>query len=146
MLKWATFTTFVIFFFFVATSWGYSSLPIVEIGIGDGTAVKAEVAASSSDRARGLMYRESIGDNEGMFFVFDTDGRHAFWMKNVNFAIDILWLDSEMKVVDIVTANTCVENCQNYTPDYPARYVLEVPAGFAAAHGVSTGSALSTAE
>ena len=144
MLKWATFTTFVIFFFFVATSWGYSSLSIIDIGIEDGTVVKAEVTASSSDRARGLMYREGIGENEGMFFVFDTDGRHAFWMKNVNFAIDILWLDSEMKVVDIVTANTCVENCPNYTPDYPARYVLEVPAGFAAAHSITSGSVLST--
>lgn len=144
MLKWATLSTFIIFFFFVATSWGYSSLPIVDIGTEDGTVIKAEVAASASDRAVGLMHRESIGESEGMYFVFDTDGPHTFWMRNVNFAIDILWLDGDMKVVDIATAKPCAEKCPGYAPATPARYVLEIPAGFAAAHSITTGSTLST--
>jgi uncharacterized membrane protein (UPF0127 family) len=144
MLKWVTLSTFIIFFFFMATSWGYTSLPIVEIGVGDGTVVRAEVPTSSVDRARGLMDRDTLGDNEGMFFVFDTDDRYAFWMKDMNFPIDIIWLDSEMTVVDVETAQPCIENCPGYTPDSPARHVLEVPAGFAAAHGISAGSTLST--
>lgn len=143
MLKWVVSAALISFFLLnIANSWGYNSLSIVQIGIGDGTVVTAEVAASPVDRAVGLMYRDGLGDSEGMLFVFDTEGSYAFWMKNVGFPIDILWLDSGMKVVDIETAEPCNEVCPSYVPDSPARYVLEVPAGFAAAHGISAGSVL----
>ena len=145
MLRWMGLAVLLIFSLLnVANSWGYGSPSIVEIGAEDGTVVMAEVVTSFEDRARGLMYRDALGDDKGMLFVFDTDACYAFWMKNMNFPIDILWLDGGMGVVDIATAEPCTDNCLSYVPDHPARYVLEVPAGFAAAHGISTGSILST--
>jgi hypothetical protein len=140
MLKWVTLSTFVIFLFFVATSWGYSSLPFIEIGLKDGTVINVEVAASKHDRERGLMYRDDLGDDEGMLFVFDSEGNYPFWMKNVNFPIDIVWINSDMRVVDTQTAMPCTKHCIDYVSEYPARYVLEVPVGFAAAHSIKIGS------
>ena len=140
MLKWATLSTFIIFFFFMATTWGYSSLPIIEIGLGDGAIIQAEVAASQNERERGLMYREELGEDAGMLFVFEKEDKYQFWMKNVNFPLDIIWVNKDMRVVDIQTAMPCTEHCIEYTPDYPARYVLEVPAGFTAAHNIKTGA------
>jgi uncharacterized membrane protein (UPF0127 family) len=140
MLKWATLSTFVIFLFFVATTWGYTSLPIIEIGFKDGSIIKAEVADTQKDRERGLMYRESLGEDGGMLFVFDSQDRYPFWMKNVEFSIDIIWINGNMRVVDVDTATPCNKHCIEYVPDYPAKYVLEVPAGFAGEKGIKTGS------
>ncbi len=147
MLKWATLSTFVIFLFFVANTWGYTSiLPVVEVGVGGGTVVKAEVAKTQGDRERGLMYRADLASDEGMFFVFDEEGKYPFWMKNVNFPIDIVWINSDMRVVGIQTAMPCTTHCREYVSNYPARYVLEVPAGFAVEKGIKIGSRIETSE
>jgi uncharacterized membrane protein (UPF0127 family) len=119
MLKWATLSTFIIFFFLVATTWGYSSLPIIEIGLKDGT-----------------------GEDEGMLFVFDKEDKYPFWMKGVDFPIDIIWINEKGRVVDAQTALPCSMHCKNYVPGHPAMYVLEVPAGFAGEHGLKIGSAV----
>lgn len=142
MLKWATLSTFIIFFFFVATTWGYANLPTIEIGLKDGTTVTAEVAASKQERERGLMYRDALGEDEGMLFVFEKEDKYPFWMKNVNFPIDIIWINSDMRVVDAQTALPCTTHCKNYTPEYPVMYVLEVPEGFAGEHGIKIGSVI----
>lgn len=140
MLKWATLSTFIIFFFLIATTWGYSSLPVIEIGLKDGTVIKAEVATSKHDREQGLMYRDGLFGDEGMLFVFDKEDKYPFWMKNVGFPIDIIWINSDMRVVGTQTALPCSNHCKEYLPDYRALYVLEVPSGFADEHGIKTGS------
>lgn len=142
MLKWATLSTFIIFFFLIATTWGYSSLPIIEIGLKDGSVITAEVATSKQDRGRGLMYREGLGEDEGMLFVFEKEDKYPFWMKNVDFPIDIIWINEKGRVVDAQTALPCTMHCRNYVPGHPAMYVLEVPAGFAGEHGLKIGSAV----
>jgi hypothetical protein len=90
MLKWTTLSTFIIFFFLIATTWGYTSLPVIEIGLKDGTVVNAEVAASKQNRERGLMYHEGLGEDEGMLFVFDKEDKYPFWMKGVDFPKGLL--------------------------------------------------------
>jgi uncharacterized membrane protein (UPF0127 family) len=140
MLKWATLSTFIIFSCFVATTGGYSSLSTIEIGLKEGTTITAELAVSKHERQRGLMYRDGLGKGERMLFVFDEEDKYPFWMKNVNFPIDIIWINSDFRVVDAQTAVPCTDHCRNYLPEYPAMYVLEVPAGFADAHGIETGS------
>lgn len=122
-------------------------------GQGSGQVIKAsvgnaelylEVAASPGDRAKGLMYRGSLGEKEGMLFVFEDKGYHAIWMKNVRFPIDILWLDDDMRVVYIFReAPPCrADPCPVYMPSSEARYVLELPANFTLKHGIGIGDKL----
>jgi hypothetical protein len=107
----------------------------------DGTAVRVELADTNEARARGLMFHQPLGPNEGMLFVFDAPGRYGFWMKNVPLPLDIIWIDQRQRVVWIVeSAPPCHgEPCPAYVPQTVASYVVEVPGGFAARHGVRVG-------
>jgi len=90
-----------------------------------------EIADDESERARGLMFRQDLGENEGMLFIFDQEEKHSFWMKNTLISLDIVWIDSRGKIVDI-SQNTppCAgDPCPSYMPQKPAKYVLEVAAG-----------------
>ena len=118
----------------------------------DGTAVALEIADTEAERNRGLMFREAIGEQEGMLFVFARPGFYPFWMQNCRIALDILWLDEAFRVVSMAESvppcrldgcePPCGSNaCPSYAPERgtSARYVIEVAAGFAARHGVVTG-------
>jgi len=103
--------------------------------------VYVEISQTDIERSMGLMFREGLAPGSGMFFVFESEDRYGFWMKNVNFALDIVWLDSNLQVVD-VSSNVlpCVADpCKTYLPSRPVRYVLEVPSGFAAENDVGVG-------
>ncbi|MGC8710653.1 MAG: DUF192 domain-containing protein [Candidatus Micrarchaeia archaeon] len=93
----------------------------------------------------GLMKLKRIGKSEGMLFVFGRDARHGIWMLNMQFAIDIIWLDKEFTVVDIASsAKPCksVFKCTTYLPIKDARYVVELNAGEARKMGLRTGAKL----
>ena len=105
-----------------------------------GTCIRAEVAATQDARTRGLMFRKGMAEDKGMLFVFDTEAPYAFWMKNMHFPLDILWIDHNKKIVHVYqNALPCKDVCKNLAPPQPAQFVLEVPAGFVAKHGVATG-------
>lgn len=102
--------------------------------------VLAEVADSEEDRQLGLMFRESLADNQGMLFIFNDEARHAFWMKNMRFPLDIIWISGDKQIVDIKTnVPPCDESCVGLEPRVPARYVLETPAGFIERNRVKIG-------
>ena len=88
-----------------------------------------EIVKTPEAMARGLSGRDKLGDHQGMLFVFDADGRHSFWMKDMKFALDILWLDQDGRIVDMrQDLLPCTpDNCTVYVPQGPARYVLEGP-------------------
>ena len=95
--------------------------------------VDAEIADSVLSRSKGLMFRDdTLGEKEGMFFVFEREDHHKFWMKNMNFPIDIIWIDENMSVVHIEqNVPPCNDgDCPLYTSSKPAKYVLEVKANF----------------
>jgi uncharacterized membrane protein (UPF0127 family) len=104
----------------------------------DGSHVSAELAQRDEDRQRGLMYRERIKRNEGMLFVFKREGFYDFWMKNVSFPIDILWLDGERRILHIqAQAPPCDQgDCPSYSSPQPALFVLELKAGEAERRGL----------
>jgi uncharacterized protein len=117
------------------------SLPVsgeqfVQVFLPDGTPITAEMAVTGLERQRGLMFRDEIYADQGMLFVFSESAYHSFWMKNVNFPIDILWLDKEKRIVHIEErVPPCqTPDCPSYAPDLPARYVLELKAGMAECH------------
>lgn len=117
--------------------------PWVEI---HGQRIGVEIADDNASRAKGLMFRDSLGKNSGMLFIFEREAPRAFWMKNTRIALDIIYMDSGFRVVGI-SADTppCRSRsgrCPSYPSGAPARYVLEINAGRAAALGLETGDVL----
>ena len=106
------------------------------IRVGD-KILNLEVARSLIDRQRGLSGREpaTFPSDTGMLFVFGKPGLHEFWMKDMKFPIDIIWLDENLKVIDIKEwaepASYYTDPPQNFVPQDLAQYVLETNAGFA---------------
>jgi uncharacterized membrane protein (UPF0127 family) len=110
----------------------------VKIYLPGGRAVTAELAVTDSERARGLMFREKLLADQGMLFVFGEDDFHSFWMKNTLIALDLIWLDAARRIVHIeADVPPCREEpCPTYGPKIPARFVLELKSGSAAALGI----------
>lgn len=110
----------------------------------DNFAYSVEIAAEPELRAQGLMYRDQLRPATGMLFFFPTDGDYGFWMKNTLIPLDMIWLDSERKVVHIKNdVPPCrIEECPSYDPGVPSRYVLELAAGEAAKHRLTVGDVL----
>jgi uncharacterized protein len=103
-----------------------------------------EVATDDASRTRGLMFRDAMPGNHGMLFVFEREQPLAFWMKNTRIPLDILYFDSDLRLVS-VAADTppCVTPyCPAYPSARPARYVLELNAGLASELGVQPGDQL----
>ena len=92
-----------------------------------------EVALKNEERQRGLMFREFLGEKEGMLFIFEKEGIYPFWMKNTLLPLDIIWINESKEVVFISKNNQpCIENnCNLITPGKKAKYVLELNAGTA---------------
>ena len=101
--------------------------------------VKVDLALTPEEQARGLSGRVSLGENEGMLFVFPALGRHFFWMRDMNFAIDIIWIDENQKVIYIEKNASPASFPNSFGPNADSKYVLEVNAGFADLHYLKVG-------
>jgi uncharacterized membrane protein (UPF0127 family) len=110
-----------------------------------GKEFKVEIAADPEKHRLGYMFREYVGPDEGMLFLFDRTERRDFWMKNCKVSLDIIWLDEGLKVVQIAhEAPPCPESgpCPSIVPLRPARYVLELAGGMANRHELAIGNRL----
>jgi len=105
----------------------------------DGVSVHVTLARTPAEQERGLGGRDSLAPASGMLFVFPRDGKYAFWMKDMRFSIDILWLADDGRVIYIVPNLSPASYPESFTPPAPARFVLEVPAGWTAAHNIHRG-------
>ncbi|HVU79873.1 MAG TPA: DUF192 domain-containing protein [Candidatus Paceibacterota bacterium] len=105
-------------------------------------AIAAEIARTEAARGRGLSGRPGLEQGEGMLFVFDTDDYWRMWMKDMRFPIDILFADASGEISMIYHTVSPDTYPQAFAPNRPARYALELPAGFAAANHIEEGSAL----
>ena len=109
-----------------------------------GVPLVAEVAADSSSRKAGLSGRESLGENRGMLFLFEKPGKYGIWMRRMRYPLDLVWI-RENRVVDIEERvpvplqGTADADLTIYQPEADADLVLEVNAGFVAAHGITIG-------
>ncbi len=96
--------------------------------------------------SKGLSGRSGLAPNEGMLFVFANSDEHSFWMKDMLFPIDIIWIDENWKVVDIepnVSPNTYPKI---FVPNAPAKYVLEISAGESVKNGITIGEQVNILE
>lgn len=100
--------------------------------------IEIEVADNDQLRARGLMYRSSLPEDAGMLFIQDSEEMQSFWMKNTYIPLDILFVNSRKEIVTI-QANTTPLKEWSYASSEPARYVVEVNAGFSNRHNLNKG-------
>ena len=106
----------------------------------NGVELVANVAVTNDQRSKGLSVKDTLGENEGMLFVFKEEREHSFWMKNMKFPIDIIWLDDYQEVVHVEhSLEPCIpdEFCPTHKPDRNSLYVLETVAGFAQKYNVT---------
>ncbi len=127
---------------FVADEFIYSARNFSHVCFKDDTCLRVEIASTPEDRVKGLMHRKGLGRGEGMLFIFDTNTRHGFWMKNMEFPIDILWISRKGKVVHIEHSVPPCRNdpCIVYIPPEKAVYVLETRANFTLEKDIEVGS------
>tara|TARA_Y100000310_G_scaffold103009_1_gene101144 strand:+ start:1990 stop:2415 length:426 start_codon:yes stop_codon:yes gene_type:complete len=91
---------------------------------------QVEIAKTSEEKAKGLMFRENLDENKGMLFIFEKQGIRSFWMKNTLIPLDIIWINKNKEIVSIKkNAQPCDIICNSIIPDSEALYVLEVNAG-----------------
>ena len=101
--------------------------------------MRVEIADDSAERARGLMYRTALGENRGMLFVYGSEMRLSFWMKNTLIPLSIAFMDAKGRIVDIQDMKPLDDDPPSYVSAEPAKYALEVNRGFFEERGVKVG-------
>ena len=119
--------------------------PPASLAVFEGVTVTLEVARTNEERAKGLGGHAPLGETEGMLFVFDRPAFHAFWMKGMLFALDLIWIENGVVVhverdAPHFPPETDDRELPIYAPAAMASYVLEVNAGFTALHGIDVGA------
>jgi uncharacterized membrane protein (UPF0127 family) len=116
------------------------------INLPDGTTIHAELAIKPVELASGMRFRDSLPAGRGMLFVHDRLGFYKYWMYQVRFPLDIIWLDDSRRVVEIAAnCPPCAgpeDKCPTFGGNHPSQFVLELNAGMAARHGVQNGVVL----
>ena len=121
---------------------GCASEPSVELG---GKRYVVEIADNDAERARGLMFRDRLQADHGMLFIHDREEPQAYWMKNTQIPLDILYFDNARRLVAQqrdVPPCSAGDACPSYPSHAPARYVLELNAGQAALLKLQDGAEL----
>lgn len=123
-------------------------VPLVPVVIVGGTSFKIELAETSQQVTRGLSGRASLAQGTGMLFVHDDARRYTFWMKDMHFSLDMLWIDADCTVADISAQVPPPEPGQSdrdlplISPKTPVLHVLEINGGAASGAGISIGDAV----
>lgn len=122
----------------------YDTLPVT---LPNGKVIKAEVLVKPEDMMRGMMFRDSLAADRGMLFFHSQPGKYSYWMYQCKLPLDIIWMDSSRKIVEI-SANTppcpskSAKECPSFGGHQDAKYVLELNGGAAARNGITLGTPL----
>jgi uncharacterized membrane protein (UPF0127 family) len=100
--------------------------------------IDIEIADSDSSIVRGLMQRAALPDRSGMLFLMPNEERQSFWMANIPLALDILFANEAHEIVRVAKYTRPLSQ-ENVTSNAPARYVIEVVAGFSDTYGILEG-------
>jgi len=102
------------------------------------TQIDIEMALNETEWMMGLMFREELGANQGMLFIYPYEGNHGFWMKNTIIPLDMIFVNSDYEIVTI-HKNTEPLSEKTYPPTEPIQYAVEVNAGFADKYDIKLG-------
>jgi len=102
-----------------------------------GHSSRAEVANTDESRRTGLMYRESLSENQGMLFVYEEPGRHAMWMKNTLIPLSVAFIDRSGRIINIEDMLPQTED--THAAKASAAFSLEMNQGWFAKRGVKPG-------
>ena len=109
-------------------------------------ALEVEMVDTPASRELGLSGRTKMGDDEGMLFVFDVPGRYGFWMKDMKFPLDIIWINQNGVIVNIERNLAPDSYPKAYTNQADASYVLEINAGMSEKFSLYLGSKIKIAD
>jgi uncharacterized membrane protein (UPF0127 family) len=113
-----------------------NSLPLISVEI-NLKIFQLEVASSSKDRQRGLMYRRSLDNDQGMLFIYPNPGDHRIWMKNTLIPLTVIWVDRFSVVTAVKYLKPCyVVNCPVSSSPEPSSFIIELNSD---AHDISVG-------
>jgi hypothetical protein len=102
-----------------------------------GHPLKVELAADEPQRLQGLMYRKSLGKEDGMLFVFDEPAYHAIWMKNTLIPLSVAFIDKDGVILNIVDMEP--QTLDSHMAAGPAVYAIETNKGWYAGKKVKAG-------
>ncbi len=117
----------------------------INIKIGE-TSVRVDVVDTPEERNRGLSGKNVLEDGEGMLFVFENPGIYGFWMKDMNFAIDIIWIGEDKKVLGVERGVSPSSFPTVFYPPSEILYALEVPATFSDTTNIKVGQSMLVGE
>ena len=116
---------------------GPQKLPAIRLSAGM-HAIQAEVAQSPDERSIGLMFRKSMGTDDGMLFVFEQSGQQCFWMKNTLLPLSVAFIADDGTIVNIEAMKP--QTLDDHCSAKPVRFVLEMNDGWFARRGIKVGS------
>ena len=115
---------------------GPQKLPAITLNAGMHN-IQAEVAQTPDERAIGLMFRKTMGANEGMLFAFEQASTQCFWMKNTLLALSIAFVAADGTVINVDDMKP--QTLQSHCSTEPVPFVLEMNAGWFAKRGIKAG-------
>lgn len=104
------------------------------------TRISVDVADTTAKRTQGLSGVKALPYGRGLLMVFTEDVSPGIWMKDMNFPIDIVWIDKDWVVREVTPSIGPETYPQAFYPKQPIRYILEVPAGFTDIHNIAPGN------
>ncbi|MFZ2205189.1 MAG: DUF192 domain-containing protein [Minisyncoccia bacterium] len=107
-----------------------------------GQKLKIDLALNQQTQEQGLSGRNSLREDEGMLFVFEKPSHNLFWMKDMNFPIDMIWINEDLHVVYIKKNAKPESFPESFGPDENTKYVLEVVSGFGDKNNLKEGDSV----
>lgn len=114
----------------------------IKVIINDTIELKTDISQTPNERAIGLSKYDELQSNEVMLFIFQEPGFYSFWMRNMKFPIDIIWLNEDKQIVSIKENADPSEYPQSYSSEFKSLYVLETVAGFVQDNNIQQGDLL----
>ena len=140
-MKKRIFQTILIILLLVSASSFYDNFRYDQVYVNE-SFLKAEIASTDKQKVKGLSGRESLAEDEALILEFDEEDYHSIWMKDMNFSIDVIWLNSDKEIVDFKGNLSPDSYPQTFTPQRRAKYVLEVNSGFIESEKLNIGDVL----
>lgn len=118
-----------------------SEVTFIDVNGNDVSTIEVAVADDENSRSEGLMDVTNLPEDAGMLFIFDENRERNFWMANTPLSLDILFVNEDLEIVRI-HQNTTPYSQDSIPSEIPAKYVVEVNAGYTLSHDITEGTSI----